>query len=544
MSDYLREQTASSRTKFSLSNLETEYSKLRIDLDEYFTNQKEKEMSQMRSKYNEWIRCASDSERNNFVTDFVQNFMNSEPKNNLILIFSYLFEQIISETLKGNPARPCYQLIDSFSLMVVQILERLSGNSQKIHFLERVLSSLIMVITRHHFYFEEGRRFNQKPFFRILFNLVLEINKRSNFSEEERTNVSIIMIHTLRILQPVKYPGFSFTWLALVSNKFIMRSLLWRKKNENWQNYTMLLNGLMLFFKEAKTQSPGFHMTPQVNKFYKATLFFLLVLTHDFPEYVSDQNEFILEEVPDSFTQIRNIILSAAPSSVKMPPPRKAGMNLSKIEEDIPKLPNLPYKIENRVCSVNLNVRLAHFFQRMEAREIENIRDLLYLFDFSGKSTVNRKLVKSFTLYTAYFVHSKVQSNRNMKKMRSLRKETYKLFLTLLLKDEPALREVLINSFVDNLRFCDFYTVYFIQLLGFIVTDSENLYLEELVFRIVFERFLVGDLHPWGLTTAIFYLFNVSNEFINQKKYYRENKELFSTVLGLVAPNNLKGKSG
>jgi CCR4-NOT transcription complex subunit 1 len=544
MSDYLREQTASSRTKFSLSNLETEYSKLRIDLDEYFTNQKEKEMSQMRSTYLKWMQSTDNPMRQAFVVDFVNNFMKAETKNNLILIFSYLFEHIVSKTLESE-RELSYRLIDSFSLMVVMILERLEGTPHKIHFLERVLSSLIMVITRHHFFYEEGRRFNQKPFFRILFNLVLEINRRKNFNEEERMNVSIIMIHTLRILQPVKYPGFSFTWLALVSNKFIMRSLLLKKKNENWQNYTMLLNGLMLFFKEAQTQSPSINMTPQVNKFYKATLFFLLVLAHDFPEYVSDQSEFILEEVPESFTQIRNIILSATPASVKMPPPRKAGANLSKIEEECQRLPNLPYKIENRVCSMNLNVRLANFFQRMDSKEIENIRDLLYLFDYSGKSTVNKKLVKSFTLYTAYFVYSKCfpGTSRNVKKMRSLRKETYKLFLTLLMKDEDSLRVVLINSFVDNLRFCDFYTVYFIQLLGFIVTDSENLVLEELVFKILFERFLVGDLHPWGLTTAIFYLFNVSNEFISQKKYYKENKELFSTVLGLIAPNSHKTKN-
>lgn len=540
MSDYLREQTASNRTKFSLSNLETEYSKLRIDLDEYFTHQKEHEMGLMDAKYTRWLDCDTPKKRESFVTDFVENFMRPEYKNNLILIFSYLFERIISRTLQDGPDRPCFRLVDSFSLMVVEILERLKGSTSKIQFLERVLSSLIMVITRRHFFFEEGRHFNQKPFFRILFNLVLQINQRSTFTEKECTNVSIIMIHTLRILQPVKYPGFSFTWLALVSNKFIMRSLLRPKKNEHWQNYTMLLNGLMLFFKEAQTKSQNFHMTPQVNKFYKATLFFLLVLVHDFPEYVSDQSEFILEEVPDSFKQVRNIILSAAPSNIKMPPPRKAVANLRKIEEECPRLPNLPYKIENRICSMNLNVRLANFFQRMDAKEIENIRDLLYLFDYSGKSTVNKKLVKSFTLYTAHFVYSKclVGSNRNMKKMYSLRKETFKLFLSLLMKEEESLRIVLINSFADNLRYCDFYTVYFIQLLGFIVTDSENLVLEELVFKTLFERFLVGDLHPWGLATAIYYVFHVSKKTIHQKKYYKENKEIFNIVYALITPNH------
>lgn len=34
------------------------------------------------------------------------------------------------------------------------------------------------------------------------------------------------IVQTLHILQPIKYPGFAFAWLQLVSSKYLMAPLL------------------------------------------------------------------------------------------------------------------------------------------------------------------------------------------------------------------------------------------------------------------------------------------------------------------------------
>lgn len=34
------------------------------------------------------------------------------------------------------------------------------------------------------------------------------------------------IVQTLNVLQPIKYPGFAYSWLQLVSSKFLMAPLL------------------------------------------------------------------------------------------------------------------------------------------------------------------------------------------------------------------------------------------------------------------------------------------------------------------------------
>ena len=530
LKEYMRERSDSSRTKFSLSNLEPEYAKLEFDLDEYFNKSKRAELLEMEEKYAAWLKCRSSTEKTRFVRDFAASLSGLDTNNHLTKFFSYLFEKIISESL-AHGSRPSLAKIDSFSSMIIRVLEEYEN---MIEFLERVLTSLIMVITRNHFFVDDGLAFNQKPVFRLLFNLVLEIHRRDSFSEDKKAAVSIIVIHTLRILQPVKYPGFCFAWLALVSNRFIMRSLLTNKKNDYWSNYTMLLNGLMLFFKEAQAKNQL--SSAPVSKFYKATVFFLLVLSHDFPEYVADQTEFILEELPSSFKQVRNIILAAFPQKHKIVPPKKAISNLSLIEQESPKLPPIPAKIENRVCSMGLHLRLAKLISKPTVADTEHVRDLFYLFDYLGKRSVNKKLVCSFVLYTCHFVYAKASHGGafNDKKIKGLKKNTFQMFHWLLEKEEWSLRETLINAFADNLRRCDQYTVYFAQLLCALLVDLKNPPLEQLIFKILFERMLVGDNRPWGLIMTLHYLFHTMEYLLPNKEYYKKNKHLFHRVFELT----------
>ena len=58
-----------------------------------------------------------------------------------------------------------------------------------------------------------------------------------------------------------------------------------------------------------------------VKTYYKGTLRVLLVLLHDFPEFVSEFYYSLCEEIPEKFTQIRNIILAAFPKNLRLPDP-------------------------------------------------------------------------------------------------------------------------------------------------------------------------------------------------------------------------------
>ncbi len=55
--------------------------------------------------------------------------------------------------------------------------------------------------------------------------------------------------------------------------------------------------------------------------FYKGTLRVLLVLLHDFPEFLSKFAYSFCEEVPERFIQLRNIILASFPKTMRPPDP-------------------------------------------------------------------------------------------------------------------------------------------------------------------------------------------------------------------------------
>lgn len=59
----------------------------------------------------------------------------------------------------------------------------------------------------------------------------------------------------------------------------------------------------------------------QVHFLYKGTLRVLLVLLHDFPEFLCDFHFTFCDVIPPSCIQMRNIILSAFPRNMRLPDP-------------------------------------------------------------------------------------------------------------------------------------------------------------------------------------------------------------------------------
>jgi len=58
-----------------------------------------------------------------------------------------------------------------------------------------------------------------------------------------------------------------------------------------------------------------------VRLLYKGTLRVLLVLLHDFPEFLCDYHFSFCDVIPPSCIQMRNLILSAFPRNMRLPDP-------------------------------------------------------------------------------------------------------------------------------------------------------------------------------------------------------------------------------
>ena len=67
----------------------------------------------------------------------------------------------------------------------------------------------------------------------------------------------------------------------------------------------------------------------QVHFLYKGTLRVLLVLLHDYPEFLCDYHFSFCDVIPRSCIQIRNIILSAFPRNMRLPDPSTPNLKVS-----------------------------------------------------------------------------------------------------------------------------------------------------------------------------------------------------------------------
>lgn len=59
--------------------------------------------------------------------------------------------------------------------------------------------------------------------------------------------------------------------------------------------------------------------------FYNGTLRALLVMLHDFPEFLIESSFILVENLPESFDQVKNLIFSAYPKTMLPPSPFQAG---------------------------------------------------------------------------------------------------------------------------------------------------------------------------------------------------------------------------
>src|SRR4051794_33075504 len=66
---------------------------------------------------------------------------------------------------------------------------------------------------------------------------------------------------------------------------------------------------------------------------YRATLRVLLILLHDFPEFLSGYHHSLVEALPSSCIQLKNVILSAFPPEMRLPDPFTPNLKVNLLPE-------------------------------------------------------------------------------------------------------------------------------------------------------------------------------------------------------------------
>ena len=152
----------------------------------------------------------------------------------------------------------------------------------------------------------------------------------------------------LHILRPAKAPGFAFAWLEIVSHRmFLGRILAQTAGQKGWPMFAQLLVDLFKFLSPFLRNA---ELAKPVTRLYRGTLRVLLVLLHDFPEFLCDYHYSFCDVIPPNCIQMRNLILSAFPRNMRLPDPFTPNLKV----ELLPEISIAPRTVSNYAAMLKL----------------------------------------------------------------------------------------------------------------------------------------------------------------------------------------------
>nr|CAG8466511.1 6213_t:CDS:10 [Entrophospora candida] len=430
----------------------------------------------------QWIRVYQDpSSGEKTYTSFIQLQQQSVLKGEEIssMFFRVCTEISIDIYLRQrsshqNTPAVAYQAIDAFSKLIVLLVkyhtdtEGIDDNVAKISYLTKILSIIILILAQAHE--QRSQQFNQKPFFR--FN------------------------NTFHTLQPSFFPGFTFAWFSLISHRLFMPKLLLAENQKGWSTFHNLL---LCLFKFLVPFLQNVEMRDTTRLLYKGTLRVLLVLLHDFPEFLSGYHLSFCDVIPSTCIQLRNLILSAFPRTMRLPDPFTPNLKVDLLPE-ISQPPIILSDYSSALITHGLKDDVDEYLKlRSPISFSMELHDKLLL-DPSQQDTAlivskyNIPLLNALVLYVGIkdvydnFQGTLITTSPSM--------DIYKQLVADL---DPEGRYYFLSAIANQLRYPNSHTHYFSCVLLYIFAEGKQEGIKEQVTRVLLERLIVNRPHPWGL---------------------------------------------
>lgn len=249
----------------------------------------------------------------------------------LTRFFRLATQMCIDITYRSDPSinnAKIFKYIDPYVRLIALLVKHsgeTSNSTTKLNLLNKILGIVIGVLLKD----QEIRKqnFQQVGYHRIFIMLFLELSSSDPVLENIMTPVLTAFCHAYHILRPSIAPGFCYSWLELISHRiFLQRILATTPQAKGWSMYSQLLGDL---FKYLAPFLRNAELAKSVTLLYKGTLRVLLVLLHDFPEFLCDFHFGFCDVIPPNCIQMRNLILSAYPRNMRLPDPFTPNLKVS-----------------------------------------------------------------------------------------------------------------------------------------------------------------------------------------------------------------------
>lgn len=396
--------------------------------------------------------------------------------------------------------------IDMFASLVFSILKfaPVDQGSSKQLLLSKVLTVTVRFIQKDAE--EKKTAFNPRPYFRLFIDWLLDLNTLDPVFEGANFPVLTALATSFHALQPLKVPAFSFVWLELVSHRSFMPKLLSGNAQKGWPYFQRLLVDLFQFMEPFLRNA---ELGEPVRFLYKGTLRVLLVLLHDFPEFLCDYHFSFCDIIPPSCIQMRNIVLSAFPRNMRLPDPSTPNLKIDLLAE-ISQSPRILSEVDAALKAKQMKSDVDEYLKTRPQSFLSELKQKLLLSPSEATragTRYNVPLMNSLVLYVGVQAIQQLQArNPHGQAMASNASlpiynvgAALDIFQTLILELETEGRYLFLNAVANQLRYPNNHTHYFSFILLHLFSDSNQEAIQEQITRVLLERLIVNRPHPWGL---------------------------------------------
>lgn len=312
--------------------------------------------------------------------------------------------------------------------------------------------------------------------------LIILLN--SIYSDIALLNRFANLMHSLR---PLLMPAFTFSWIELITDRHLVYGLIGAHEKLDWVAMGTLLADYVVTLAYTADTSPR----EIFDLIYKSILRFVLVLTHDFPEFVVTVVPEICTILPSNFTQIRNILLSAYPPEIQLIPISKAITSLDKV----PGIGDFH----------QIQVPQKHLIEEMQFHNA--IKSELAFSDLATQldKKVGSGAIASFVVFITNVLLPQC-ALEGILSPTFTSNHVYFIINQLVRKINADALQVLVNVIIDQLRFPSKTTLFFYKTaLALLKNTAKQLppQIGELIVTTVMERAGTPPPHPWGLRLLI-----------------------------------------
>ncbi|KAJ2746614.1 CCR4-NOT core subunit cdc39 [Coemansia sp. BCRC 34301] len=416
--------------------------------------------------------------------------------------------QPLHEGGSAPPGAAGYQVADALVKLVIYLTKLgRNGNHTDLLPMRMFLSSVALTVVHVHSSSPESFGACQRPLFRLLCSVLHETNPAYQGEEAWCTveclrAITGLLGETLLLLSPSFVPGFNYVWLMLVSHRHFFPRLV--ESKETWPLAAALLESQLVFLQPFIASGQA---SESLKLLYHGVVCVILVVLHDFPEFLAGYALLLCDSIPANCVQLRNLLLSAYPREMRLPEPLTPNLKIDLLP-DVSRSPDISFEYAAVLDREHLKSSLERFLVTQDPA--------LFVGDAVGKlfaigpttahpsgtwtfaARYNVGLINAFVLHTVVTITSISDSAAR----ESAQRVALDMLKAILAEADPEACYLTVSAISNQLRFPSSHTYLCSRMILALFSKSEER-VRECIARVLIERILVNRPFPWGLLVTL-----------------------------------------